>query len=254
MQLTDIDEFYSCDSIGLWKTVLGEDLHYSFGDFEKTQDIDEGMKNTIRYFYPFIEEKSNILDLGCGWGTPAQMLQTEKLCEVTGYTISEAQHEYCKQRGLNVQLGDIEKEEILQEYDYVVMFESLGHIVDVQKLFSKIHTIAAKLIIQVNCDSETGQQGRGTVFGESMKLRTASEIKQALESTGWRVDLIDTTRRMHALPTFKFWGDNIKKAEAMGYKIEGQITVLRNMIDSFYNNPMLWVASNPLVNFVATRI
>lgn len=252
MALTDIDEFYSCDSIELWKTVLGEDLHYSFGDFEKTDDIDEGMKNTIRYFYPYIEEGSRVLDLGCGWGTPGLMIQHEKSCQVTGYTISQAQYDYCKTRGLAIELGNAETDSFTQQYDVVVMFESLGHIADIHQLFRKIHAVSPKLIIQVNCDSEIGSQYQ--TFGDSMILRTVAEVQKALEDTGWQVDLVDATRRLYAFPTFKYWGDNIKKAEAMGYKIEGQIIVLRKMIESFYRNPMLWCANNPLANFVATRV
>ncbi len=70
----DLDKFYSSESVDEWKQIIGKDLHYHFGYFHDSEDLETGLKQTVRNFYPHITLGSRILDIGCGWGGPAKML------------------------------------------------------------------------------------------------------------------------------------------------------------------------------------
>ena len=54
----NIKEFYSDESIDVWKRVIGQDLHYHIGWGEG--DI---LYNAIEYLYQFIGENKKVLDL-----------------------------------------------------------------------------------------------------------------------------------------------------------------------------------------------
>ena len=65
-----------------------------------------------RYEYPIIanlvEPNSTVIDLGCGNGSLLALLKKEKNITETGIEISESGVSVCKQRGLNVRLGEID--------------------------------------------------------------------------------------------------------------------------------------------------
>ena len=113
----DLDNFYSQESISEWKQIIGEDLHYHFGYFRGSEDLETGLKQTVRNFYPYITTGSRVLDIGCGWGGPNKMLSQELQCSVVGTTISVEQTKYCQNIGLNDRTQDVETTENKGDYD-----------------------------------------------------------------------------------------------------------------------------------------
>ena len=51
-----------------------------------------------------VGEGSRVIDVGCGYGGTSRYLASELGAEVTGFTVSRAQHEYAS--GANESLGD----------------------------------------------------------------------------------------------------------------------------------------------------
>jgi len=62
----DMDVFYSAVLIEEWKRIIGEDLHYHFGYFRGREDMETGLRQTVRNFYPYIPAGACVLDVGCG--------------------------------------------------------------------------------------------------------------------------------------------------------------------------------------------
>ena len=60
----DLDSFYSNESIEEWQQIIGNDLHYHFGYFKASEDLETGLKQTARNFFPYIEPGSKVLDIG----------------------------------------------------------------------------------------------------------------------------------------------------------------------------------------------
>ena len=84
-----IEQFYDETSPEIWKRVIGEDLHYHYGWGEG--DI---FFNAVKHLYQFIEEKSSVLDCGCGWGGTGKVLKRDLDCNVLGVTNSVVQADY----------------------------------------------------------------------------------------------------------------------------------------------------------------
>ena len=122
----NIPEFYS-ESIDIWKKILGKDLHYHIGWGEG--DI---FYNAIECLYQFIGENKKVLDCGCGWGSPANIIHIEKQCEVTCITNSTDQVEFINKyhKHLNVLKKDLNKFKPHKKYDTGIFIESFSHIDD----------------------------------------------------------------------------------------------------------------------------
>ncbi|MGB0525803.1 MAG: SAM-dependent methyltransferase [Flammeovirgaceae bacterium] len=249
---SDLNDFYSSEPIWLWKKLIGEQLLYSFGDFSQTTDPQEALCNNTRAFYPYIPHHATVLDLGCGWGGPAQLLQTERNCQVTGVTISESQYHYCKNElGLTTIHGDIEKLTFSEQYDIVWMMESLEHIVDIAALFQHLSTITNKLLIQTNCIADHMDTPRWE-FGNTMYMRKVSELKQVLSLSGWKIEQVED-RRFHSIPTFQFWRNQLEVLKAAKHPIKGQLRVLEQHVVAFESNPIQWCRNHPLINLIAVQ-
>ena len=59
--------FYTDNPLSVWQSVLGPSMHYHVGG-----------NQAVRNLYPYIDNNSKILDIGCGWGGPARLLTNEK--------------------------------------------------------------------------------------------------------------------------------------------------------------------------------
>lgn len=79
---------------------------------------------------------AKVLDLGSGWGGFAKYAAQKHLWNITGYTLSEAQLEYCrnlsKEHGLSQYVSFSFKDMIgelpSEKYDAIVMIESIEHV------------------------------------------------------------------------------------------------------------------------------
>ncbi|MFG6094552.1 class I SAM-dependent methyltransferase [Leptothoe sp. ISB3NOV94-8A] len=246
----DLDRFYSTESVQAWKQIIGEDLHYHFGYFRGTETLETGLKQTVRNYYPHIPPGSNVLDVGCGWGGPAQLLIAERECTVTGITCSTAQMNYCQSLGLHVwqQNLDQDSRRIPGDYDVIVSLEMISHIQDKLSLLHRLRSCGARLILSESCAAD-GYSGDRLTFGNSIVLCTVSELVCNLESAGWTIQSIKN-RRVYSLRTILLWQQNFERVYGDS-EPPGQLGVLRGLVDTALRSPRGWCQSFPLIDIVA---
>lgn len=246
----DLDSFYSKESIHEWKQIIGEDLHYHFGYFHGGEDLETGLKQTVRNFYPYITTGTRVLDIGCGWGGPAKMLIAERNCSVTGISCSTAQVEYCRSLGLNVLQQDLDQDNgtCIDEYDTVFSLEMMSHIRNKGQLLRRLRSSASRLILSENCAADN-YSGERLTFGASMVLCRVSELVRDLESAGWKIKFMQN-RRFQSLRTFVLWKQNLDRVYGKRQP-PGQLAILRNHVDTALKSPIAWCQSFPLIDIVA---
>ncbi|MDB9518585.1 class I SAM-dependent methyltransferase [Roseofilum reptotaenium CS-1145] len=248
----DLDRFYSAESVSEWQEIIGGDLHYHFGYFRGSEDLETGLKQTVRNFYPYIPAGTRVLDIGCGWGGPAKMLISDRNCSVTGISLSSTQVEYCQSLGLNVWQQDLEleTEEIRGEYDLIFCLEMMSHIRNKARLLERLRSLAPRLLLSVNCITDN-YWGERTTFGESMELCTVSELTQYLEQAGWQINYIKN-KRFQSLRTIALWKENLDRVYG-DRQPPGQLAILRALVDAALRDPVGWCQSFPLIDIVAER-
>jgi hypothetical protein len=244
----DLDNFYSAESRQEWQQIIGADLHYHFGYFLGSEDLETGLKQTVRNFYPYIPRSSRVLDIGCGWGGPAKMLVEECGCSVEGITIGTEQAKYCQSIGLNVRCQDIERDEVNENYDVLFLLEFLSHIREKADLLSRLRLLAPRLILSVNCVADN-YWGERITFGKSMEFCTVSELIHHVESAGWKIKWMQD-RRFYSLRTFPLWKQNLDRIYG-DQQPPGQLGILRSHIDAALRDPVKWSLSFPLIDIVA---
>lgn len=244
----DLDAFYSQETIDEWKQIIGEELHYHFGYFRGGEDLETGLRQTVRNFYPHIPVGSRVLDVGCGWGGPAKMLKKERNCSVQGVTISRAQAAYCRSIGLDVWRCNIEEQTISGQYDIVFMLEVLSHIRDKEEMLQRLRHLAPRLILSINCIADN-IKGSRTAFGGSMVLCSKSELEQALERAGWRIHSM-RNRRFQSIPTLMHWKKNLERVFGE-QRPPGQLAALQNLTKSAFQSVGAWGQAFPLIDLVA---
>lgn len=115
------NEFYK-----LW---LDETMTYSSALFEEDCDLASAQRNKYQRILSKLNNKKNILEIGCGWGGFASEAVLQGY-NVIGLTLSKEQKKYAENRGLKgfqVKLQDYRKEK--NKYDNIVsieMFEAVG--------------------------------------------------------------------------------------------------------------------------------
>ena len=244
----DIDQFYSQEDITIWQQIIGDDLHYHYGYFLAKEDLCTGARQTVQNFYDDIPHNSTVLDAGCGWGGPAQMLLEEQKCNVKGLTISKRQLSYCHFRGLNVALSNLEQDEISGKYDIAFMLEVLSHLRDKHGVLHKLRNCASRLILSVNCIAKISQKDRHS-FGNSMVMCTELELEEMLKATGWRI-IKKRNRRFQSLRTIYLWQERFSQIYPDNDP-PGQLFFLKNLVTQVAKNPVIWLANNPLIDIVA---
>lgn len=248
----DLDNFYSNAPIAEWKQIIGNDLHYHFGYFKGSEDLETGLKQTVRNFFPYIDSGSKVLDTSCGWGGSAKMLIEERDCTVTGISFSQAQAAYCQSFGLNVSQQDLEQESdniFAEHYDVVLSLETISHIRNKPSLIKKMRDCGSRLIISESCaaDNYTGDR---VTFDGSMVLCTVSELVEAVESAGWTIDFMQD-RRIFSLWTVTLWKQNLDRVYGNDQP-PGQLSSLRNLVEIVMRSPVGWCQSFPLIDIVAS--
>lgn len=83
-----------------------------------------------------IADGERVCDVGCGYGAPARLLAREYGAEVTGFTVSEAQHAYAEAQAVEGPSPEYRLQDFLDNdlsddaFEAVVAIESLTHIRD----------------------------------------------------------------------------------------------------------------------------
>lgn len=132
-----------------FKYVLGENLKYSacYWD-ESTEHLGQAEQQMLDLYIKNaqIENKQEILELGCGWGSltlwMAERFPESKITAVSNSRSQKAYIEFqLKMRGLNnvrVVTCDVNKLSMAQSFDRVVSVEMLEHVRNYQTLLRKI--------------------------------------------------------------------------------------------------------------------
>jgi len=131
-----------------------ETMSYSAGLYENGKEpLFIAQKNKIDFICRWLSlpNGSNVLDLGSGWGGFAKYAVENFYWKVKGYTLSNAQLDYCKQikienhpaNSLSFEYRDIIKNFPEYKFDGIVMIESIEHVgqKNIPELFDKINKI-----------------------------------------------------------------------------------------------------------------
>ncbi|MCO4745422.1 MAG: class I SAM-dependent methyltransferase [Proteobacteria bacterium] len=130
-----IDESYSVSNefFTLW---LDKNLHYTSAVYDWTNPYDTleaAQERKVQRLYEFAEldKHSVALDIGCGWGSAADVISRMGIKEVHGITLSTEQLKFCHERGIEnskFMLQDYALYEPDFKYDGLVSIEMIDHL------------------------------------------------------------------------------------------------------------------------------
>ncbi|OGG50818.1 hypothetical protein A2704_06490 [Candidatus Kaiserbacteria bacterium RIFCSPHIGHO2_01_FULL_54_36b] len=116
-----------------------ETMSYSAGRYENgTEDLVTAQKKKLELACDWLKLQSgaSVLDLGSGWGGFAEYAATHFNWQVTGYSLSNAQLDYCRERAhakklegrVSFEDRDMTADVPATEFDGIVMIESIEHV------------------------------------------------------------------------------------------------------------------------------
>ena len=109
-----------------------------FDDYEKYHEqVSTGKISRFELVEQWLENGSNVLDVGVGDGSVAEYMMRRKQMKVCGLDISRIACEKARLKGIDAQVYDINKGLGLQDnvsYDYIHLSEVLEHLVYPQRI------------------------------------------------------------------------------------------------------------------------
>tara|TARA_B100001123_G_scaffold391440_1_gene469809 strand:- start:635 stop:1231 length:597 start_codon:yes stop_codon:yes gene_type:complete len=110
------------------------------------------MKKEFQIIAGLIENKSRVLDVGCGDGTLMKYLKEKKSVDTRGLEISKNNVRDCTSKGLSVIEGNAEKD--LHQFpnlsfDYVVLSQTLQAFYNPEKVMDELLRVANKAIVTI---------------------------------------------------------------------------------------------------------
>lgn len=117
----------------LYQAMLDPTLSYSCGYWHQADDLHQAQLNKLRLICQKanLQEGESVLEIGCGWGSFAELAAKEYGVSVTGITISKEQKKFADERckGLPVDIALKDYRKLHGQYDKLVsigMFEHVG--------------------------------------------------------------------------------------------------------------------------------
>ena len=110
------------------------------------------MKEEFKVISKFIEEKSRVLDVGCGDGILMEFLSKNKIVAIRGLEISKEKVKKCLSKGLAVVEGDAEND--LKQFpdlsfDYVILSQTLQAFMNPEKVIENLLRVGKKVIVTI---------------------------------------------------------------------------------------------------------
>ncbi|WP_271271649.1 cyclopropane fatty acyl phospholipid synthase [Aliamphritea hakodatensis] len=117
----------------LYEAMLDPTMAYSCGYWKDTTDLHQAQLNKLRLtcHKAQLSAGEHVLDIGCGWGSFAELAAREYGVRVCGITVSEQQEKLARERcrGLPVSIRLLDYRSLQGQYDKAVsigMFEHVG--------------------------------------------------------------------------------------------------------------------------------
>ena len=110
------------------------------------------MKEEFKVISELIDEKSRVLDVGCGDGILMEYLSTNKVVDVRGLEISKEKVKKCLSKGLAVVEGDAEydlKQFPDLSFDYVILSQTLQAFMSPENVIKDLLRVGKKVIVTI---------------------------------------------------------------------------------------------------------
>ena len=110
------------------------------------------MKEEFKVISKLIDEKSRVLDVGCGDGILMEYLSKNKIVDVRGLEISKEKDKKCLSKGLAVVEGDAEydlKQFPDLSFDYVILSQTLQAFMSPENVIEDLLRVGKKVIVTI---------------------------------------------------------------------------------------------------------
>lgn len=202
--------FYTDNPLEVWQSVLGPSMHYHVGGDQAVRDL-----------YPYIDNNSSILDIGCGWGGPARLLTDEKHCNLHGVTNSKQQYDNYP---YTVSLSNANHYTPDTHYDTTIFIESLCHLTP--QILTAIRPYTKRIIIKDYLSPHNWYNKQWEMY-----MRTEKEYKSILSP--YNITHLEITPSQDIYNSSLYWYNNINKLSPnqITHQIESLLHLTGQVVD-----------------------
>jgi len=225
-------DFYKSNTPQEWDILLSPaNYHYHNGYVGERKNIFE---NPIYdYILPYIQNESNVLDCGCGWGSPAKLIHLEKQCNVTCVTNSDDQINFIKRhhKELKVLNKDLNKFKVDSKYDTGLFIESFSHVEDKNSnsLLNNLSKKVQNLIFLIHLSRQ-----QPFYYDEwHMHFNTLEGFIKKLNRQGFQTTHYKDLKSDYLLPSYTYWNSRLDIIKPK----EGQLLELHKMSKQILQYP-----------------
>lgn len=186
--------------LAFWRGFIGRSLHYHLGHFPlNTVTLDDGMKLAVQTLVDASQRELSgvrVLDVGCGWGGPAEHILDLQAAEVHCVTNSVRQARFVQRRFQNrpafVKCEDLDRSRFrgIGEFDVILMHESLEHIINQASVLSNLRKLISTdgcLLIATSCTGDSAPFDLYSVSFGVQPLKRLEDLCSTLTEAGWYV-------------------------------------------------------------------
>jgi len=113
-------------------------------------EVKDFFAGTHEYLLNYIEEKSRVIDLGCGSGDLMLRLQNEKNCRVQGIELDSIAVNECVNKGLFVYNGDLAEglhDFGNKKFDYVILSNVIQTLMTPREILEEALRVGKKVVV-----------------------------------------------------------------------------------------------------------
>jgi len=206
-----LQQFYETNPPSEWDFFLGPvNYHYHCGIEGPSPNIFE---NAIYAdVFPYIADKSSVLDCGCGWGAPAEMLTQQKKCKVTCVTNSNYQADFIRKnrKGLRVLTKDLNCFKPVRRYDVALFYESFNHIEQKDHMLKNLFAVADNVLIVDHVVKYVPETFWDTWM---MHVFSTEELAKKVTNSGYKIQHIQNLGDAFIRPTADYWKERLDQLQ-----------------------------------------